>query len=90
LETIYNQLLDDEFFIDISNGFSHLLDSVGAFIDGIGGIKTILGTVFAFFLSSVSTKIEPALQQLKQNFEIIFTGKSGTAERMAKSMQETT
>ena len=90
LETIYSQLLDDEFFIDISNGFSHLLNSVSAFIDGIGGIKTILGTVFAFFLSSVSTKIEPALQQLRQNFEIIFTGKSGAAERMAKSMQDTT
>jgi hypothetical protein len=57
LETIYSQLLDDEFFIDISNGFAHLLDSASAFIDGIGGIKTILGTLFAFFLSSVSTKI---------------------------------
>ena len=87
LETIYNQLLDDEFFIDISNGFSHLLDSVSAFIDGIGGVKTILGTVFAFFLSSVSTKIEPALQQLRQNFEIIFTGSSKSAKKMAEEMQ---
>ena len=30
-----------------------------------GDVNIILGTVFAFFLSSVSTKIEPALQQLR-------------------------
>jgi hypothetical protein len=35
-------LLDDEFFIDITNGFASLLDSLSDFIEGMGGIKPLL------------------------------------------------
>jgi TP901 family phage tail tape measure protein len=72
LESIYGQVLDDEFFIDIANGFSSLLDSVSAFIDGIGGIKTILMGIGSVFLSSVANKIQPALMDLKHTFSIVF------------------
>jgi hypothetical protein len=50
LETIYSQLLDDKFFIGLNNGFASLLDSVGAFIDGLGGIKGLIIGIGSIFL----------------------------------------
>ena len=93
LEAIYDQLLDDEFFIDIANGFSSLLDSLSAFIDGIGGVKTVLLGVASFFLAAVADKIQPALLDLKHTLSIVFSGaekqaKTLTAE-MNKGIQET-
>jgi hypothetical protein len=72
MEAIYTDLIDDQFFIDIANGFSALIDSVDAFIDGIGGVKTILITIGSIFLSSVANKIQPALDNLKHSFSVVF------------------
>lgn len=88
LEAIYTDLIDDKFFIKLTNGFSSLLDSVDAFIDGIGGIKTILMGVATYFLSTMSTKIQPAWQNFKQNLEIAFTGRSQSAERQAQDIDK--
>lgn len=88
LETIYNQLLDDDFFIDISNGFAGLLDSVSAFIDGIGGIKTILIAIGSIFLSSVANKIQPALMNLKHSFSVVFQSAEKQAQSLAGEMNK--
>jgi hypothetical protein len=72
MESIYMDLIDDEFFIDLTNGFAGLLDGVDAFIDGIGGVKTILAGVASFFLSSVAGKIAPAIENLKHTFAVVF------------------
>lgn len=82
MEAIYTDLIDDEFFIDITNGFSGLIDSVDAFIDGIGGVKTILIGIGSIFLSSVANKIQPALENLKHSFSVVFQ----TAEQQAKGL----
>jgi hypothetical protein len=42
LETIYASIMDDEFFIDLTNGFSGLIDKVGMFIKSIGGLQGVL------------------------------------------------
>ena len=83
-------MLDDKFFIDITNGFANLIDSVSAFIDGIGGIKTILMAVFSYFLSVTSTQIQPAIDKIKQGLEIAFTGYSSSAEKTAAAMRTQT
>lgn len=88
LQSIYTDLIDDKFFIKLTDGFSELLDSVDAFIDGIGGIKTILMGVATYFLSTMSTKIQPAWQNFKQNLEIAFTGRSKSADRQAKDIDK--
>lgn len=88
LETIYNQLLDDDFFIDISNGFAGLLDSVSAFIDGIGGVKTILIAIGSIFLSSVANKIQPALMNLKHSFSVVFQSAEKQAQSLATEMNK--
>lgn len=90
LETIYSQILKDDFFISIANGFSSLLDSVSTFIDGIGGIKGIIIGLGSVFLNVFANKIQPALNQLKTNFEIVFMGGDKSARRMAEEMSAAT
>ena len=88
LETIYSQLLDDEFFIDITDGFASLLNSVAAFIDGIGGIKTILIGVASIFLSNFAGKIEPALLSLKHSFSVVFQSAQVQANALTQQMNQ--
>ena len=90
MEGIYDELIDDDFFISMANGFSGLMDSLNAFIDGAGGLKAVLIGVGGVFLSMISTKITPALQQLGQNLELMFFGGEAASARMSKQMTETT
>lgn len=53
-EALYSDLIDDQFFISLNNGFSGFLRIIDSIIDGIGGLKgvllgigTLLTTVFA-------------------------------------------
>jgi hypothetical protein len=64
--------MDDNFFIDITDGFSHVINSIHEFIKGAGGIKTLFIGLGSIFLSSFAHKIQPALMDLKHNFSVIF------------------
>lgn len=86
MEAIYSDIIDDKFFIDISNGFSSLIDSVDAFIDGVGGIKTIVMGIGSFFLASIANKIQPALQNLKHTFSVVFQSAEQQAKQLATEM----
>ena len=88
LESIYTQLLDDDFFIDVNNGFSSLLDSVGAFIDGIGGVKTIIMYVSSLLLNSFANKIPGALSNLGHTFKVVFQTAQQQAQQLAKDMNK--
>ena len=52
LETIYNTILKDDFFIGLTDTFGALLEGVDGFIDGIGGLKGVL-----FLLGTVATSV---------------------------------
>lgn len=86
MEAIYSQLLDDEFFIDITNGFASLIDSISAFIDSLGGVKTIIIGLGSIFLSSFADKIGPALKNIKDNFSVLFGSASAQADKLAGEM----
>ena len=50
-ESIYSDVIDDQFFISMSDGLSGLLKTIDKFIDGLGGIK---GLIFSI-VSAVTT-----------------------------------
>ena len=85
-ESIYAQLLDDDFFIDINNGFSSLLDSVSAFIDGIGGIKGVVVAISSVFLSHFAGKIQPMLNSLGHSIKVIFQSAATQSKALAGQM----
>ena len=88
MEAIYTDIIDDKFFIEIANGFASLLDSVDAFIDGMGGIKTLAIGIGSIILNSVANKITPALQNLKHTFSVVFQSAERQAKTLANEMNE--
>ena len=72
MEAIYSDLIDDKFFIKITNGWANILHSVDAFIDGIGGMKTILISLASFFTARFAKNIEASINNIKINFQTMF------------------
>ena len=86
-ETIWQNLLDDKFFIRITNGFAQILGGIGEFTKGIGGLKgafAILGTVV---LSSFGKKIPEAINNLKHSFTVLTKGAQAAYQQINDQMQ---
>lgn len=74
-EHIYSSLINDEFFIDLLNGFEKVLETVGGFIDGLGGLKGVIGVVGSVFLTHFAKQMPETLENLRQNV-MVFTGQA--------------
>lgn len=79
---IYQELLNDDFFIDILNGFEGFLTGINNVIDGVGGLKTILLSVGGIFLKQYAKEIPSALSSLSSNFDVL----TGKAEKNRQKM----
>lgn len=88
-ESIYSDLLDDQFFIKLTNGLSSLLNSLDAFIDGMGGIGPLIMGVGSMLLGVFANKVPTALHNLRANFDIVFKGAAKSAEELSTKMQNT-
>ena len=69
LEEIYNQLLDDDFFISITDGFAGFLNIVSNTIDSLGGLSGVLtvasSIMFKMFGKDMATMIDNWAYNLK-------------------------
>ena len=88
LQSLYSDLIDDKFFISFNNGFAKLLNGVDAFIDGIGGLKTLLIGLGGLVLGAISNKIGPAINQLKVNLTTMFQTPQQQAEAYKNTMDQ--
>lgn len=61
VQEIYDKLLDDDFFISLTEGFAKFIDTIGTIIDSLGGLKGILMIVGTVFLNTFQDKIAGAL-----------------------------
>ena len=66
-QAIYQDLLDDDFFIKMTDAFSGLLTIVDDMIDGLGGLKGVLLAVASIFLTTYKNDVAQALQGLQFN-----------------------
>lgn len=89
-EGIYQSLLDDKFFITLTNGFTNLLTGLDAFIEGAGGVKTVLMGIGSIIMTVFANKIPSALQTLKYNFQVLTKGSQEAYATIQKDMQEAT
>ena len=83
-EDVYDSLIDDDFFIGLTNGMAKLIDGIGSVVDSLGGMKGIITLIGSIFLTHFSKEIPGALQKLGENFSV-FTGK---AQKDAINMME--
>lgn len=83
-ENIYDSLIDDDFFIDLTDAFAILLEGIGGFVDGFGGMEGILFTVGSFITQKLAKEAPAALDRIKQNIMQI----TGMAHEAANTMQQ--
>ena len=67
LEEIYTYLVDDNFFIGLSNGITKVLSGISGLIQGLGGFKGVLASIGSLFLSIYAKEMPSALENLKAN-----------------------
>ena len=82
LETIYKQLLNDDFFIDMLNGAEKFLGIISNVIDGLGGVKGILLLISSIFMQYYAKEMPRILQSLRDNINVI----TGASERGAQTL----
>jgi TP901 family phage tail tape measure protein len=64
LEGIYSTLLDDEFFIDLTDALSVFLEGMEGFFEGMGGMEGVLGTIGAFISQKLAKEAPAALNRI--------------------------
>lgn len=73
-EGIYDSLIKDEFWIDLTNGFADALKSVELFTDSIGGLKGVLALGAIAMNKLVGPKIAQSIRDIAYNIGVL-TGK---------------
>ena len=84
-ENIYDSLINDEFFIDLLNGFEKVLETIGGLVDGLGGLKGVVGVVGSVFLTHFAKQMPETLENLRQNFMVL----TGQAKKEMVKVQDT-
>lgn len=82
-QAIYKDLIDEDFFIEVDNGLTILLKGVDGFIEGLGGIKGLLGTIGGLFMQYFAKEMPATLNRLKENLMYI----SGASMQAAQNTQ---
>lgn len=73
-EGIYDSLVKDEFWIDLTNGFADGLKSVELFTDSIGGLKGVLALATIAMNKLVGPKVAQSIRDVAYNIGVL-TGK---------------
>ena len=89
-EGIFQDLLDDKFFISLTDTFTNLLTGLDAFISGMGGVKTVLLGIGSIAMTMFANKIPAAIQTLKYNLSILTKGTEAAYAKIQADMQKAT
>lgn len=68
LETIYNNLLDDNFFINLADGAADLLDVLNGIVKSLGGAKGLLLGISTIVLTKMRPEITKSFQNMAYSF----------------------
>lgn len=85
LETIYNNLLDDNFFINLADGAADLLDVLNEIIKSLGGAKGLLLGISTIVLTKMRPEITKSFQNMAYSFNTMM-GKT-QAENISTKQQ---
>ena len=80
---LYENILNDETMIKFTDMWSNVIDGVGKFIDNIGGILPLAGTLIAVFSKQLFPLLQTGFTQLKNNLAVL----TGSAAKQVAAMQ---
>lgn len=88
LEEVYNQLLNDDFFIGFTNAIAQVIHGVSAFIDGLGGVKGVLLMIGQIMLQIYQKDITNALDSVANKWRERTGEMSQDAQRLREQTNE--
>ena len=83
-ESIYEKLLNDDFFIDLLDGFEKLIGLADKFIDSIGGVRGVLAGLSTILFSVFNKQMAEGLNNLAYNIK----GRLGINDLEAKEYKK--
>lgn len=89
-EGVYQDLIDDKFFISLNNGLADIISGLDDFIDKAGGLKTIIMALSGVILANFSNKIPEAINKAKYNFDVLTKGSDKAYQRILTQMNSVT
>lgn len=66
-QEIYGELLNDDFFIDVLDGFEKFLSAIGGLIEGLGGVQGVLLTIGTIITNVYKKDLAQGLDNLFYN-----------------------
>ena len=70
-QAIYQDLISDEFFIDLQNNFADFLDTIDKAIDGMGGLKGVVALLGGVLLTAFSGQAARGLENMAYNIKMM-------------------
>lgn len=89
-EGVYQDLIDDKFFISLNNGLADVISGLDNFIDKAGGLKTIIMALSGVILANFSNKIPEAIDKARYNFDVLTKGSDKAYQRILTQMDSVT
>ena len=71
-EEIYKTLLDDKFFISITNGFGKFLNVISELLDGLGGVKGLLLTISSIIVTRYMAELPRLMGNVVNSIGVLF------------------
>ena len=81
-QEIYDQLLNDEAFINILKGFETFLGFISNIIDGLGGLKGVLLLIGSIFMQQYAKEMPAFIEKMTMNVRIL----TGAEEKRRQAM----
>ena len=72
-QAIYQDLINDEFFIDLQNNFAKILDIIDKAIDSMGGFKGVIALLGGVLLTAFSGQAARGLENMAYNIKMMTT-----------------
>ena len=85
MQEIYSQILNDDFFIDLTNAFTKIIQSIGRVMDSFGGLKGLLPGISALLLKIFGPDLSASIDRFANNIKIKF---SNTLETFLQERQK--
>ena len=85
-ESIYSDLVNDDFFIDMANHIEGALTALDHFIDGIGGLKGLLSSIGLIATTLFKDQFTMGIYKLGTSIQSLFTPQSVQLQRKENAL----
>ena len=85
MESIWQSLINDEFFIDLTDALSKLLDMINLFAKSIGGLPGVLSVLANIMLQAFGPQMTASIDRMFDNMQ---RGSQTAAQEMQKTKEQ--